>query len=380
MTDKQKKKADETNLTKGSNGELESAACSHHLSSEECAALENLIMKRKWSKAFAFMINVHTTKEVKKRRHLRAANGRRRSSRFFVKSCSTEKNILSLALVLKAPAEVIESILQIEPQLSLLANSHGLLPLHIACACGLEYAIVRMLLKHDHGRTAYKVDKHRRTPIHHLAHYVCNPQDIQKGLVFGEYVFDDLTPAFLELDGDLSKTNSGSGASKSFWDKLKSTKESTCTKDKQDAEDQSAMSITQDQFADQLKNFKHLANVGPLALFCRDETKRTPTDVLHDCKADFGSDDQRPRWERADIACVVIREELTRYHIREKKKEEELGQQRFGIIEKPTDCPTMEGSSVSGSVSLAGLSHLEVESISLGQMDLSVTSYRGGDL
>ena len=377
MIDKQKKKADETILMR-SGEELEAAASHHHLSSEECEALENLIMKRKWSKASIFMINANTTKEVKKRRHQRAANGRR-SSRIFGTSCSTEKNILSLALLLKAPVEIIESILQIEPQLSLLANSHGLLPLHIACACGLEYVIVRMLLKHDHGRTAYKVDKYRRTPIHHLAHYVCRPQDIEKGLVFGEYVFDDLTPAFLELDGDLSRTtSSGSGAPKSFWNKLKSTKESASTE--QDTEEQRTMSITQDQFADQLKNFQQLAYVGPLALFCRDETKRSPTDILHDCKADFEPEDQPPRWERADIACVVIREELTRYHIRERKKEEELGQQRFGIIEKPTDCPTMEGSSVSGSVSLAGLSHLEVESISLGQMDLSVTSYRGGDL
>jgi hypothetical protein len=40
----------------------------------------------------------------------------------------------------------------------------------------------------------------------------------------------------------------------------------------------------------------------------------------------------------------------------------------------------MEASSASGSVSLAGLSNLEVESISLGQMNLSVSSFIGGDL
>lgn len=376
--DKQKKKADEANLMsppRSRRGEQDAAAS--HLSSEECETLESLIMKRKWSKASIFLINANTIKEVKKRRHQRAANGRR-SGRIFGTSGSTVKNILSLALVLKAPVGIIETILQIEPQLSLLANSHGLLPLHIACACGLEYGIVRVLLKHDHGKTAYKVDKYRRTPIHLLAHYVCHPQDVEKGLVFGEYVFNDLTPT-LELDGDLSRTStSGSGSSKSFWNKRKSTKESASTKG-QDAEEQSTMSITQDQFSDQLKNFQQLAYVGPLALFCRDVTERTPTDILHDCKANFEPDDQPPRWERADISCVVIREELTRYHMREKKKEEGLGQERFGIIQKKTDCPTLEGSSVSESISV-GLSNLEVESISLGQMDLSVTSWRGGDL
>lgn len=367
--------------------EEEPSSCSHLLSFEDCEALERLIMRRKWCKTSSFLINAYAKKEVKRKRRQRAADGRRRSGKIDI-TTSSEKNILSLALWQKAPIEIIEAILQIEAQLSLIANPHGMLPIHIACACGLEYGIVRLLLKHDHGKTAYKVDFQRKTPIHHLAHYVCHPQDVGKGLAFGEYVFEQHLSSTSKMDGGDTRSRSrssktstdiGSGrVSKSFW-KRKIKKEFAITKEPANTKEQDAeeftMSITQDQFADQLKNFQQLAYVGPLALFCRDETKRTPTDILHDCKADFEPDNKPARWERADISCLVIREELTRYYIRKKKKEEELGQKRFGIIQKPSDCPTVECSTVSGSVSL-GLSNLEVESISLGQMDLSVTSLK----
>jgi hypothetical protein len=141
------------------------------------------------------------------------------------------------------------------------------------------------------------------------------------------------------------------------------------------------MSMSQDEFDACLKTLRYLVQVGPKAIFFRDINGHCPIDILHECKADHTGSIRSPCWERADIGCVTLRSEMIKYYRSEKAKAEMPSSKFADGVKKQASIDgtnsTTDGSSVKSGSILSGLSKLEVDSLSLGQMNLSVCSRKG---
>lgn len=81
-------------------------------------------------------------------------------------------NCLSLSLGYQAPIEIIEKMIQMDPQLALEKDSFGATSLHVACLNGTPVNLVNVLLQHHHD-LAYEVDLDHRGPLHHAVEYAC---------------------------------------------------------------------------------------------------------------------------------------------------------------------------------------------------------------
>jgi len=203
------------------------------------------------------------------------------------------------------------------------------------------------------------MDQFRRTPLHYLVYHLCYPKEVKIGLIFGVQIFTD--EVFLT-----DRTQ--------YWKRRNQHKGKTETEIRnflhsENDNNSSTMEVTQVEFENQLKNLHQLVNIGPKAACCRDIDKRIPSDILHDCKGSFASDKQGPTWERADIACIILRDEIIRHYRTEKEKEEKLGTDRFiphnfsaiSFSEIAPSAIGTEGSSAYSGSLATGLSKLEVD-------------------
>lgn len=85
----------------------------------------------------------------------------------------TGLSILSLALGNRAPKDVVELIITLNPKSVLRQDSYGAMPLHIGCLNGMSADTVQKIIEIDGGLSARTPDRDRRTPLHHAVEYAC---------------------------------------------------------------------------------------------------------------------------------------------------------------------------------------------------------------
>ncbi len=240
--------------------------------------LFRMICKKKWTKVIKF---------------LKTRSGMTQAKQ----TDSFGNTAISAAVTHQAPMEVIENILLIQPEFSLQVDCYGMIPLHLACQTGASCEVIKALLRQDNGAGAQAVDLRRKTPLHYSMDYMCNP--VKNGNTNGIHG----SPENLHnssLTGSLS---------------MNGTAESSGTTG-------SSLSMSADEFQDQLNAIEELVAAAPRVVLCTDSQGRTPIDILQDCKA---SNRHGPKWERADIICEYLRKVSVQVYMEEKAKHEMIG-------------------------------------------------------
>ena len=325
-------------------------------------SITSLIKKKKWNKALQLLKSKLGRQQVSK--------SRQRDTKTVGPNdgCHFGVSLLTLAILHNAPLDIIQAILRQDPLATVTTGQFDMTPLHIACACGSSFEVIYALTQHgrENGllNSATLIDKCRRTPLHHLMHHLCFPKEMDGGrAIFGS--------------GLISSGNSAasSSAAPSSFGSIPNR-----------------MSMSQDEFDACLKTLRYLVQVGPKAIFFRDINGHCPIDILHECKvldhtgstrtpADHTGSIRSPCWERADIGCVILRSEIVKYYRSQKAKAEMPSSKFADGVKKQASIDgtnsTTDGSSIKSGSILSGLSKLEVDSLSLGQMNLSVCSLKG---
>lgn len=297
--------------------------------------LIRLLLKQKWGKARRFL---KTRAGIQ---HARQTDG--------YGVCA-----LSIALANRPPVDIVKTLLEIEPALSLKVDRCGMIPLHMACRCGASFAVIKTLLEHDKGASAQVVDLQKKSPLHYSAKYICEP---------------------LELERSVCSNRISSIGSGSTWlertHRLSSGKHSN--KNMSGLSDSTVMSMAPEEFQDQLQAIQELVSVEPEIVMCADINGDTPIDILQDCKADHP---KGPKWERADIVCEILRAVSLQVYREHKSKCEKRGNASADTSSSGS-VPNVAGSSNSSSVS-SGFSQLDIDSAGHSQMELSACSpYEG---
>lgn len=81
--------------------------------------------------------------------------------------------ILSLALGNRAPKDVVELIITLNPKSVFSKDKFGAMPLHIGCLNGISPEMVHKIIEIDGGLSVRTADGDRRTPLHHAVEYAC---------------------------------------------------------------------------------------------------------------------------------------------------------------------------------------------------------------
>eukprot|EP01083_Nonionella_stella_P075647 205698_1 len=216
---------------------------------------------------------------------------------------------LAVAVVQQPPLEIIEMLIAIDPSQPLHMDCYGMIPLHGACRNGASAEIVKALLQCNNGAGARAADLRSRTPLHYCMEYICNP----------------LYQVQTTNDGD------GNGRGDRYRDHryhreeldLESSVTSLSTFQQTEfSESGTILSMSPEEFEDQLAVVKDLVSIAPKAVLCPDSNGNTPIDILQDCKA---SRTRGPKWERADIMCEYLRKNSVEVYKKEKAKHEMAG-------------------------------------------------------
>ena len=292
--------------------------------------LIRLLLKQKWGKARRFL---------KQRSGIQQA---RQTDGYGV--CA-----LSIALANRPPVDLVKTLLEIEPSLSLKVDRCGMIPLHMACRCGASFAVIKTLLEHDKGASAQIIDFQKKSPLHYSAKYVCEPLELERSVCSNR--------TSLESASTWNRTHPSAGGRTSGRTSALS--------------DSTVMSMAPEEFQDQLQAIQELVSVAPEVVLCADVFDDTPIDILQDCKADHP---KGPKWERADIVCEVLRAvSLQVYKVQKstcERRGNATGDQSCG-----SSVPNVVGSSNGSSGnSVSSFSQWEIDSQSFNQMDLSACS------
>lgn len=252
--------------------------------------LHSMLMKQQWDKALKLL----KTKAV----------GRQQVSQLD----DTGLSPLTIAVMNKPPIEVVQLLLSICPSASRKLDCHQLTPLHVACRCGADAQVVRLLLQHDHGVTASFIDAQNKTPLHYCVEYICNPlEDVVVNM-------DTAQPAAVSFSGSKRKGVKVTARTKTAtWDRSSPTE----VKSKAVEAKELTMSMGQDELQDQTDIIHMLLSASPNTLWIPDVNSNIPIDYLHNCKADLVA--RSPKWERADIVSSILREFAVTLYRREKQ-------------------------------------------------------------
>jgi len=318
----------------------------------------SLIKKRKWRKALQLL-------------NCTRGNIECLNHRTGTKDQNAGVSLLTLAILHSAPLEVIKGIIDTDENSNTEDYPFGMTPLHVACACGSSYQTIRALTIHYRHKnnvpmTAPALDKCMRTPLHHLVHYICYPEEVDGGrAIFGSKV--------ISMQGSSSTSSSlcssPSTTSKPTllrWKKRKSiSDQATC---EYPPGKSSNLKISQEVLEDILQTIQYLVHLWPEATFCQDIEGRYPIDILQDCKAMCDLTVIGPQWERADIACITLRNQMTRRYRSQKEIAERNGPlfRRRYVAEQAKlsgsvgTISTMEHSSITSGSIVSAISKLEV--------------------
>ncbi|GFH44291.1 predicted protein [Chaetoceros tenuissimus] len=253
--------------------------------------------------------------------------------------------LLNLCILNGCPLAIVQMLISIDGSLSWQQDRNGMTPLAVCCAArGSDKDIIQYLVRHDMGKGATIQDNNGKTALHHLMNYICypNPSNLSIWQDQGYTCNFDKKYMSMESNGSLEAT-SESGASQK-------------------------LSMTQAEFSNFAVCMNITCKMAAKSMFLRDRYGNTPIDILHECKARCEEEQvQSPKWERADIANIMLRQKLVAYHRAYRKHCEAIGQMSGLNIKDNTSIPSLERSSVNtGSIQsgFTGLSRERDDSLS----------------
>ena len=254
--------------------------------------------------------------------------------------------LLNLCILNDCPLEIVQMLISIDGSLSWQQDRNGMTPLAVCCASrGSDKDIIQYLVRHDMGKSAAIQDHNGKTALHHLMNYICypNPTNLSEWQNQGYTCTFDNKYMSMESNGRSLEVDSESGASQK-------------------------LSMTQAEFSNFAVCMNFICKMAAKSMFLRDRYGNTPIDILHECKARCEEDQfQSPKWERADIANIMLRQKLIAYNRAHRKHCEAMGQLNGLNIKDNISIPSLERSSVNtGSIQsgFTGLSRERDESLS----------------
>lgn len=85
----------------------------------------------------------------------------------------TGLTLLGLALGSRAPKEIVQLLLHLNPDAVLSRDSYGAMPLHLGCLNGIAAESIQMIIEIDGGLSARAPDNDNRTALHHTVELCC---------------------------------------------------------------------------------------------------------------------------------------------------------------------------------------------------------------
>lgn len=331
--------------------------------------LEKLIRQAKWSKASQLL---HSKKFSEANMERRAKKAQKLMSSMSISdetsSCTPTEStsssteditgssmsfLLNLAILNDAPGTFVQVFLDVFPGITARRDRKGMTALHIACASrATNPDLIGALIRHDLGGMAIAQDSEGKTPMHHLLFYVCYPKR-KESLQWGKYGYCH-------------------GESYSIVDESNNSVRAEY--------EGSSLSISQEEFNAIVTCINLLCKYGINSLFVRANDDLTPIDVLHECKASLAEGVKKgPKWERADIINIVVRQRLIKFYRQQRRIAESNSFFKPEEDALPgSDLPDLQSSSVvdsdafsSAAGTFTGLSKLEATCISIGDSIMS---------
>lgn len=249
------------------------------------------------------------------------------------------QSLLFLAIYFDAPLDIIRTLLELRPELSLIADARGFLPIHIVCYKGLGWEYVQLLVDHDHGASVRALTASGNSPLHFLVEHLCDPM------------------SFLKLSNLMAEEVSGSSAGASTSDGDVLMRSLSGSRLSQDSE----KSMNQTDLSKCIESLEVLCAVAPEMTRCTNKKGQTPIDILQDVK--FENLANTARWERADIAYRKLRKVSIQLYL-DQKKLFELSFQKsgMGVGACNSSLPSLQSSNAS---SISSFSLFDPSSISL---------------
>lgn len=328
--------------------------------SSQPGKLEKYIQQEKWTKAYQILNSkaFHQDLQSKIKKAEKRFRSNQSSRSLSIQSANSETiesvtssfvGLFNLAILHNAPLDFLSLFTELFPDITRTKNQHGRTPLHLACAMkATSLDLIQLLLRADLGKSVSVQDSFGRTPLHYFLFYICYPkhakQTMDKSFDPNEFQFSNQSDTSLNEDpgGDLA--------------------------------------VSQEEFQKFIKGLNVLCRISMQPFFTYDRNGHTPIDILHECKNIEDNSKRGPKWERADIVNVLVREKLVKHYRRLKKQAEGAGWDvsTNNIIKKNISdkSETDETTSLTddGSASfLTGLSKMEIKSLELDDMEMSLS-------
>ena len=324
--------------------------------SSQPGKLETYIQQEKWTKASQILnskaFHQHLQRKIKKdEKRLRSNHSCRSQS---IQSANSETiesvtssfvGLFNLAILHNAPLDFLSLFTELFPDITRTKNHHGMTPLHLACATqATSLDLIQLLIRTDLGKSVSVQDSAGRTPLHYFLFYICYPKHAKQNLDPSDFQFSKQT------NSSLLESPGGN------------------------------LAVSQEEFQKFIKGLNVLCRISMQPFFTCDKNGHTPIDILHECKNKEDNLKRGPKWERADIVNVLVREKLVKHYRRLKKQAEGAGwdvSMKNSINKNISDKSETDATSSltdDGSASfLTGLSKMEINSLGVEDMEMSLS-------
>ncbi len=328
------------------------------------AKFEKLIREEKWSELFAKLKrNSKKNSFFKEQKKLKTIDTSMENANPKDVSSGSSSSIsdyddgsitplLNLAILYKAPIEIIQLFLDIQPDLCLRVDKRGMAPIHVACAIsGCECDLIELLTNHPEGIHATSIqDKDGRTPMHHLMFHVCYkiPHDLDTWKEEGcrsDSVAENEMSVYSNTSMEIKHYLPGG--------KMKEL----------------PMSYTQQELQDVSNSVLIIMQASFSSFFMEDNLGFLPVDILHECKARCNPEElgrPPPKWERTNIVNRLVRKIMVDYY----KQQKAIAENRPYYIGRKKDSNTLptEQSNVTNSSSAANSGKAEFEEMAMNSV------------
>lgn len=329
--------------------------------SSQPGKLEKYIHQEKWTKACQLLNSkaFHQDLQSKIKKAEKRYRSNQSSRSLSLQSVNSETiesvtisfiGLFNLAILYDAPLDFLSLFTEQFPDITRTKDRHGMTPLHLACATkATSLDLIQLLLRADLGKSVAVQDSSGRTPLHYFLFYICYPRHANEKL----------------------KTDKSFGPSEFQFSKQSDTSLNEDPGGK--------LAVSQEEFQKFIKGLNVFCRISMEPFFIRDMNGHTPIDILHECKNTDESTKRGPKWERADIVNVLVREKLVKHYRRLKKQAESAGwdtslsNMKRAISDKSETDDTTSLTDDGSASFLTGLSKMEINSLGVEDMEMSLT-------
>lgn len=327
--------------------------------SSQPGKLEKHIQQEKWTKAYQILnskaFHQDLQSKIKKAEKRSRSNQSSRSLSMQSTNSDTIESVtasfiglFNLAILHNAPLDFLSLFTELFPDITRKKDQHGMTPLHLACATkATSLDLIQLLLRADLGKSVSVQDSSGRTPLHYFLFYICYPKHAKLSALTKDKSFDPNDFQFSkQSDTSLIEDPGGN------------------------------LAVSQEEFQKFIKCLNLLCRISMQPFFTYDRNGHAPIDILHECKNTEEYSKRGPKWERADIVNILVREKLVKHYRRLKKQEEAAGWDvsRMKNISDKSETDDTTSLTDDGSASfLTGLSKMEINSLQVDDMEMSMS-------